>query len=138
MEAKKSKSARTRAIVLYDEDCGFCRWSAALIEAWDRRGQIRTLAIQSSEGQQLLEPVPSQSRLDSFHLVEPDGSVHSAGAAAAPLLRRLPLGRLPSRMAQAMPRATNRAYFFVADRRTFFGRILHRLGWIPPASHNRL
>ena len=50
--------------VLYDRDCGFCRWSLDKILAWDRRRRLRPVAIQSEEGQRLLAPVPPEHRLD--------------------------------------------------------------------------
>ena len=33
--------------VLYDEDCGFCRWSADKLRRWDTRGRLTFAAIQS-------------------------------------------------------------------------------------------
>ena len=96
--------------VLYDRDCGFCRWSLDKILAWDRRRRLRPVAIQSEEGQRLLAPVPPEHRLDSWHLVV-DGEVRSAGAAVAPLLR-------------AFPHVTERAYRWVADHRDVVARLL--------------
>ena len=122
------------AVVLFDRDCGFCRWSVAVVTTCDRNGHLRAVEIQSAEGQELLEPVPAKAQLDSFHIAEPGGAVSSAGDAIPPLLRRLPGGRLPARVASRWPGLTGRFYFFIADRRSFFGRILRRLGRIPPGS----
>ena len=44
-----------RAVLLYDEDCGFCRWSLAKILAWDREGRIRPVPLQSEEADRLLQ-----------------------------------------------------------------------------------
>ena len=90
--------------VLYDQDCGFCRWSLDKILLWDRRKALRPVAIQSAEGERLLVAVPPERRLDSWHLVLPSGEVRSAGAAAEPLARLLPGGRplrLPLRQVPA-------------------------------------
>ena len=75
------------ATVLYDQDCGFCKWSLDKILAWDRSRKLRPVPIQSDEGQRLLAAVPEEQRLDSWHLVEPSGEVRSAGAAARAALR---------------------------------------------------
>jgi predicted DCC family thiol-disulfide oxidoreductase YuxK len=32
----------------YDEDCGFCRWSAERLRRWDRRGRLTFAPIQSA------------------------------------------------------------------------------------------
>ena len=81
------------ATVLYDEDCGFCKWSLDKILAWDRSHRLRPVPIQSEEGQRLLAEVPEEQRLDSWHLVDTSGDVRSAGAAAPPLFDLLPGGR---------------------------------------------
>ena len=36
--------------VLYDADCGFCRWSVARLLAADRAARLRPAAILSGEG----------------------------------------------------------------------------------------
>jgi predicted DCC family thiol-disulfide oxidoreductase YuxK len=110
--------------VLYDDDCGFCKWSLDKILAWDRRDRLRAVAIQSPEGQELLASVPPDERLDSWHLVEPGGTVRSAGAGAAPLARVLPGGRPLGFLFERFPGTTERAYRFVAGRRSWFGRRL--------------
>ena len=87
-------SSTSSYAVLYDRDCGFCRWSLDKILAWDRAKRVRPVPIQSEEGSQLLAPIPPGARLDSWHLVRADGRLFSAGAAAEPLARLLPGGRL--------------------------------------------
>lgn len=105
-----------RAIVIYDRDCGFCRWSLAKLLAWDRRRVLRPVALQSPEAAGL--------SADSWHLMTDDGRVRSAGDAVEPLMRLLPGGRPFAALARAFPRATDRAYRFVADHRGAFGRLL--------------
>ena len=123
------KTDRTKAPpplpILYDEDCGFCKWSLNKILAWDRRRRLRPVAIQSAEGQELLEEVPDARRLESWHLVLPSGEVQSAGAAAAPLMDQLP-GGLPLAWAfRRLPGPTERGYRWVANNRD---RLARRLG----------
>lgn len=111
------------AEVLYDRDCGFCRWSLDKILAWDRRGRLRPVAIQSDEGDRLLAGIDPDRRLDSWHLVS-DGEVRSAGAAAAPLFELLPGGRPLAALCRAFPRTTDRAYRWVAAHRDPLARLL--------------
>ncbi len=109
--------------VLYDRDCGFCRWSLDKILVWDRHRVLRPVAIQSEEGQRLLASVPPERRLDSWHLVV-DGKVRSAGAAAPPLFAVLPGGRPLAALLRACPRATEWSYRWVAEHRDLMARLL--------------
>ena len=117
-------SPEPQPVVLYDEDCAFCRWSLDKILAWDRRHQLRPVAIQSDKGQRLLASVPESGRLDSWHLVLPSGEVRSAGAAAAPLAELLPAGRPLAFLFRAFPGLTERVYRWVAANRNRFARWL--------------
>lgn len=118
----------TTATVLYDRDCGFCRWSLAKILAWDRAGRLRPVPIQSEEGQAYLDAagVPEEKRLESWHLVHPDGRVESAGDAFPALFRMLPAGTPIATLTKALPGLSNRGYFLVAANRVLFGKPLTR------------
>ena len=109
-------------IVLYDRDCGFCRWSLAKLLAWDRAGRLRPREIQSDEGQRLLESIPEERRLQSWHVVHPDGRIESAGEALATVLDLLPGGAPVARLTRALPRLGHRAYMFVAAHRRTLGK----------------
>ena len=117
-------SPEPQPVVLYDDDCAFCRWSLDKILAWDRRRQLRPVAIQSDEGQRLLEHLPETERLDSWHLVVPSGEVRSAGAAAAPLAELLPGGRPLAFLFRSFPSLTERAYRRIAANRNRCARWL--------------
>ena len=95
--------------ILYDPDCGFCRFCVAVLLRWDRQGRLRA--------------VPGQD-LDSWQLVLPDGTVRAAGAAFPPLFRLLPGGAPLARLTDRFPRASERAYRWVAGHRSGFGRLL--------------
>jgi predicted DCC family thiol-disulfide oxidoreductase YuxK len=114
---------RERLAVLYDSDCGFCKWALDKILAWDRRHRLRPVAIQSEEGGRLLAGIEPDRRLDSWHLVA-DGEVRSAGAAAPRLFEALPGGRPLAGVLRAFPRATERAYRWVAGHRDLLARLL--------------
>ncbi len=109
--------------ILYDHDCGFCRWSLGLVLALDRRRALRPVALQDPEAERLLVGMPEGERMASWHLVA-DGERWSAGAAAAPLARLLPgCGPLAS-LAERFPKATERSYRWVADHRSTLGRLV--------------
>jgi predicted DCC family thiol-disulfide oxidoreductase YuxK len=113
-----------RAVLLYDSDCGFCRWSVDKVLAWDRRRRLRPVALQDPEAEALLPGMDEETRMASWHLVLPESEVYSAGAAAPPLLRLLPGGKGPATLLAAFPRLTNRAYRLVARNRDRFGRLV--------------
>jgi len=80
-----------------------------------------------AQADRLLGPMDEQTRMASWHLVTPDGGVHSAGRGVAPLLRLLPGGAPLARLASALQPFTDAAYRFVANHRSAFGRMLpHR------------
>jgi predicted DCC family thiol-disulfide oxidoreductase YuxK len=113
-----------RPTILYDRDCGFCRWSLAKLLAWDRRARLRPVALQDPEAARLLAGMSEAERMGSWHLVGADGGVRSAGSALAPLLRELPWGRGPARLAAAAPVAVARAYRWIAGNRSPLGRLV--------------
>jgi len=111
-----------RPVVVYDRDCGFCRWSLSKLLAWDRRERLRPVALQDPEADRLLVGMGEEERMGSWHLAEPGGEVRSAGAAFEPLLGELPGGRPLSWFAARAPRLTERAYRFVSGNRTPIGK----------------
>ena len=115
-----------QATVLYDEDCAFCRWTAERLRTWDRQRALRFVPLQHRESDRLLHDLPRERRGTSWHLVEPDGSIRSAGAAVSPLMRRLPGGAPVAVMAESMPRMTERVYAVIARRRSMLGGMLGR------------
>lgn len=110
--------------VLYDAGCGLCRWAVSRLLAWDRRGRLQAVALQDPVAAELLEGIEPGRRMASWHLVTPGGRVASGGAAAAPLLRMLPLGRAPAGAAGAFPGTVERLYGWVARHRHGIGALL--------------
>ena len=125
-EAAHQTPESERAIVLYDSDCGFCRWTLARLLALDRARRLRPVALQSPEALRLLPGMDEERRLASAHLVTPDGSIHSGGDAVAPLLRLLPAGGRLSAAAALVPGVWRTGYDWVAARRSVFGSRIPR------------
>jgi predicted DCC family thiol-disulfide oxidoreductase YuxK len=113
-----------RATILYDPDCGFCRWCLGKVLAWDRRRALRPVPLGGEEADRLLAEVPAGERMSSWHLVEPGGGVRSAGAAFPPLFRLLPGGSPLAALTARVPDATDRAYRWVAGNRSRWGRFV--------------
>jgi predicted DCC family thiol-disulfide oxidoreductase YuxK len=110
--------------VLYDPDCGFCRWSLAQLLALERASRLRPLALGTPAADALLADLTPEQREASWHLVSPDGRRWSAGAAGPPLARLLPGGRLPAALLERAPGATERFYRWVAEHRSSLSRLI--------------
>lgn len=113
-------------VVLYDADCGFCRWVVAQVLRWDRRDRLATRPIQDRLSEQLLQPVPSTERLDSWHLVGNDGCLYSGASAFVPLFEVLPGGRPLAQIARRFPSLAESGYGFIARNRSVLGKALPR------------
>ena len=112
-------------MVLYDADCGFCKWLLAGLLRWDRAERLRPLALQRPAADELLSDLGPAERMASWHLISPTGTRRSGGAALAPLLRLLPRGRVPAAAFARFPKLTERGYRWVAEHRSQLSR------WVP-------
>lgn len=118
-------AARPPAVtVLFDRDCGFCRWSVAKLLAWDRAGRLRPLAIQSEEGQRLLADLTPEQRLATAHAVDAEGRRASDGDALAPIAAVLPGGAPLAALGRRAPGVVRLGYHAVAGRRSLFGKLV--------------
>jgi len=117
-----------QAIVVYDQDCGFCRVSLGLLLILDRKRAapyaLRPLPLGTEEADRLLADLTEGQRNASWHLIDTNGRRHSAGAALAPALELLPGGHAPAALFARFPSATERAYRWVADHRRPLGRFV--------------
>lgn len=111
-------------IVLYDKDCGFCRWSMAWAIGHDDHEQLVAVPIQSPLGAELLADMDAGERLRSAHVVTGDGLRRSGGEAAADVLALLPKTRMLGGLAHGLPRTTALLYDLVAAQRQAFGRFV--------------
>ena len=113
-----------RWTVLYDGDCGLCKWLLAGLLRRDRDRRLRPLALQRPEAEALLADLEPAERMASWHLVSPGGERISAGPAVPTLLRLLPRGRLPASVLDRFPRVTSGGYRWVAEHRTGLSRFV--------------
>jgi predicted DCC family thiol-disulfide oxidoreductase YuxK len=123
--------------ILYDADCGFCRWSLDKILKRDRNRRLRPVPLQSAEADELLLGMSDEDKRASWHLVAPDGRVWSAGDAAAPMARLLPSGAPVAFLADTFPGLTNRIYRWVANNRDRLGSRLGEQACAVDPSHPR-
>jgi predicted DCC family thiol-disulfide oxidoreductase YuxK len=110
--------------VLYDPDCGFCRWSLSLLLRADRRRRLQPLALGTTSADALLANLTPAERMASWHLVSPQGERESAGAALPALLALLPAGRPVAAALSHTPRINERTYRWVADHRSWLSRAI--------------
>lgn len=111
-------------IVLFDADCGFCRWAMAWALRLDRCDLLVAVPIQSELGGELLADLSASERLSAAHVVEEDGHRRSAGAAAEAVLAALAPTRALARLALRFPGTTELLYAAVAGRRGHLGRLV--------------
>jgi predicted DCC family thiol-disulfide oxidoreductase YuxK len=113
-----------RTVIIYDANCGFCRWSLSKILSWDRHHSLRPVPLQSEEADKLLDGMDPETKMRSWHLVTPDGMIYSEGAAVPPLAKLLPGGRPIASLASTLPGTTTRLYRWVADHRDRLARLV--------------
>ena len=132
--------ADTQLRILYDADCGFCRWSVAKLLQLDSAKVLEPLTIQSSEGQTLLASVPQPERLTSAHCVDAAGKVTSGGDAFALVAERISGLRPAAGPARLAPGLIRAGYRLVADNRRLFSHWMtpSRLAWADTVISERL
>jgi predicted DCC family thiol-disulfide oxidoreductase YuxK len=113
-------------LILYDGDCGLCKWLLAGLLRLDRSGRLRPVALQRPEAGSFLADLDPVERMASMHLVSPDGVRTSGGEALPALLGLLWGGRLPAAILGRFPRLTDRGYRWVAINRIAISRFVPR------------
>ncbi len=112
--------------MLYDGDCGLCKWLLAGLLRLDTAGCLRPIALQLPEAEALLADLDPAEWMVSMHLVSPDGTRLSGGDALPPLLKLLRGGRIPAAVAARFPRLTGAGYRWVATHRIGISRFVPR------------
>lgn len=116
-------------LVLYDGDCGFCRWSVSVALRFDRHARLRPMPLQTP-GVLDAHGIAQQDAEKALHVVTPEGQVVRAGWALWAIVRELPWWRAV-RVLWYIPRFAALAdwgYYRVADNRDRLGRYLGYVG----------
>ena len=117
-------------VLVYDDDCGFCTWSAEFI---GDRSDLRLVGF-SELTPELLAVLPEDYE-ECAHLVTDEG-VYSCGASIEEALARSEFEPAARPVVEALRGidgygdARERGYRFVADNRSFWGKFLSKT---PPA-----
>jgi predicted DCC family thiol-disulfide oxidoreductase YuxK len=110
----------TPTLLIYDGDCGFCRWGMHVVRRIDRAGVFGFCPYGHPVAESILSELPADKRYTSHHAFR-DGILHSATAAARVTLEGLPLGWV------ALALQLHRLYPVIARNRSLLGRLVpHR------------
>jgi len=123
------RPAIARTVILYDAECGFCVWAVSVFLRLDRHRALATRPIQDCLDS-LLQDLPREEALASFHTWVPGGRRSSAGAALRTVLLSLPGLGLVGQMLGRSPRLAEAAYAAVALRRGLLARFVPERGKI--------
>ena len=122
---REATSARGRAILLYDGQCGFCLESVKRLRVLDLFGWVDPLNMHTQPDLTALHPALTPERCRSeMVLVEPNGRLSGGFDAFARLTRCLPLlwPLAPLVVVPGMPWLGRRVYRWIATHRS----LLHR------------
>ncbi len=121
-----------RPVLLYDRDCGFCRWSMQRVIRWSG-GRLDAAPLQGERAAEALADLDVAERMASWHLLSPDGRRSSAGAAVPDLMRYLPGLRPLASVAGAFGGPIDALYGLVARNRHRLGRLVGEGSCAAPA-----
>ncbi|WP_227134175.1 thiol-disulfide oxidoreductase DCC family protein [Halorubellus salinus] len=120
----------TRPTIVYDDDCGFCTWSA---EYADAHGNFHLLGFSKLTPEERAR-LPDDYE-DCMHVFDGDDT-YSCGEAAEFVASRLSTAEgTAARVFQSLPEGARRhvrdpTYRFIADHRDWFGKVRSKR---PPA-----
>lgn len=117
----------SRPLFVYDGGCRFCRASARLVARLDKAGHLSFLPMLDERAESSVALVPDDERFKSFHVIEPDGTTYSRGAAVIVTLSALSYTRWVGRLAAVLRLRSvmDILYELVARSRGFLGRYVH-------------
>jgi predicted DCC family thiol-disulfide oxidoreductase YuxK len=73
--------------VIYDNDCGFCRWSIDLFRQWDKKGMLRFVPCRSEERAKDFPQVGEEECMGALQAIFTNGSRKSGFDAVAHVMR---------------------------------------------------
>jgi predicted DCC family thiol-disulfide oxidoreductase YuxK len=114
----------TRPRIVYDDDCGFCTWSAAFA---DLHGDFELVGFSDLGREELVRLPANYERC--VHLLT-DDAVYSCGEATEQILARLdPAAQEVFGALRGVPGyagTREKAYRWAADRRAWWGKLVSR------------
>jgi len=128
--------AETRPTLVYDGDCGICRY---WVEYWQRLTGERVVYRPYQEAARDFPAIAPEAFARAIQFIEPDGQVHSGAAATFRVLRDVPGRAAWWWLYQHVPVvavASEWAYAFFARRRGFLDRTT-KLLWGPALEPER-
>lgn len=90
-------------ILVFDSYCRICNLFRSLVEALDVRDEVNPIDMRTDLAQKLLQRLPPHIYVSSFHLVDPDGEIHSGGEAVPHLVSLLLAGRHVNKLIHTLP-----------------------------------
>lgn len=114
--------AGTVPVLIYDDDCEFCRRWARRFRRWTRNDGLLLVPLQH-DGAAEMSGRSRPELLAAMHVITPGGAVVAGAAAVREILHLVPGGWLP-RMVFRLPgamRIADRTYGWVAARRQRLG-----------------
>lgn len=88
---------RSRPLVVYDGNCGFCRRWVERLRRWDREGRLEFLPLQDADAP-VVTGVGRDELEQAAHVVLPSGQVVAGAAAFRALCPFLSGGSVPFRL----------------------------------------
>jgi predicted DCC family thiol-disulfide oxidoreductase YuxK len=132
MAGSLSAPQQARLTVLYDEDCGLCRWTVDQLRGIDRRRRLEFVPLQHAaehpERPDLARLAANSPLEESLHVLRTDGRVRRGGGAMLEILDALPGGWLlrPWAVLPGVEPVVDALYGHVARNRGTIGRLLAR------------
>lgn len=128
-----------RLTVLFDEDCGLCRWTAQQLHRLDRGARLELVPLQHAashpERPDLARLAAQYPLAESIHVQRDDGRVRAGGDAMLEILDALPGGALlrPWALLPGVAAVVGAAYRRIAGNRALVGRLIGGAGTRAPA-----
>lgn len=99
-------------LMAYDADCGPCTQFKRLVDFLDIYHAIDFIHLADADKLGLLNTISEPLRFKSFHLISPDGDIHSGPEALYDLIALLPLGGHISKLIVLLPGGKRMIRFF--------------------------
>ena len=114
-----------RPVMLYDDECRFCRFAARCVARLDGHQELALLPLQDDAAQPLLAVVAEDERLGTWRFVHPDGSLVGYGSGVPDLLEAMRLTHSIGRLLGRVPDGVlDTLYALGARNRTALGRLV--------------